>query len=130
MSPPLVYIDRSAVREGAVDELRAAIGDLVRFIEENITQVLSYGVYLSDDGTEMTVVHVHRDTASLEQHLETGGPVFRRFADLLTLQSIRVYGEVSESALSLLHEKARTLGVDDVAVVAPHAGFSRLPPKT
>jgi hypothetical protein len=125
-SPPLVYVDASEVREGALEELKSAIEELVQFIDANVPQILAYGVYLSEEDSQMTVVHMHRDSASLEFHLEVGGPVFRRFADLLTLSSIRVYGEPSERALGQLHDKARLLGCRDVAVHGLQAGFGRL----
>jgi hypothetical protein len=125
-SEPLVYIDTSEVREGALEELKVAIAGLVEFIEESEPQLLAYTVYLSDDGTQMTVVHVHTDSASLERHLEVGGPAFRGFADLLTLSSIHVYGEPSDKALRQLHDKARMLGAGKVIVHPPQAGFTRL----
>jgi quinol monooxygenase YgiN len=125
MSRPLVYVDTSEVRDGALEELRGAIDELVEFVEANEPQLIAYSVYLSDDGRQMTVVHVHTDSASLEYHMEVAGPAFRRFADadLITLSSIRVYGEPSEKAVSQLHEKARLLGCSDVTVHALHAGF-------
>jgi quinol monooxygenase YgiN len=127
MSNALVYVDRSEVREGALEELKGAIEELAEFIEANVPQILAYNVYLSDDGSRMTVVHVHADAASLDQHMDVAGPVFRTFEDLLTLSSIRVYGEPSEKAVRQLHEKARQLGCEDVMIVpGAHAGFSRL----
>jgi quinol monooxygenase YgiN len=125
MSQPLVYIDTSEVRKGAFDELKGAIEELVAFIDANEPQILAYSVYLSDDGSLMTVVHIHADSASLEYHMDTAGPAFRRFAELLTLSSIRVYGEPSDKALGQLHEKARLLGCEDVTVHGPQAGFTR-----
>ncbi len=127
MSRPLVYVDTSEVRDGALEELRGAIDELVEFVEANEPQLIAYSVYLSDDGRQMTVVHVHTDSASLEYHMEVAGPAFRRFADadLITLSSIRVYGEPSEKAVSQLYEKARLLGCSDVTVHALHAGFGR-----
>jgi quinol monooxygenase YgiN len=127
MSKALVYVDTSEVREGALEELKGAIEELAEFVEANVPQILAYNVYLSDDGSRMTVVHVHADAASLDQHMDVAGPAFRRFADLLTLSSIRVYGEPSEKAVRQLHEKARQLGCEDVMIVPDaHAGFSRL----
>ena len=38
MSQPLVYVDTSDVREGALEELRGAIGELAAFVEENEPQ--------------------------------------------------------------------------------------------
>ena len=128
MSGPLVYVDISDVRERALEELRGAIEELAEFVETNVPQVLAYSIFLSEDGTEMTVVHVHAEAESLERHLMAGGPVFAKFADLLTLKSIRVYGEPSERGVELLREKAEMLGSGDVTVLRPSAGFSRLQP--
>lgn len=125
MSGSLVYVDTSNVRDGALEELKEAIGELVEFIDDHEPQLIAYNVYLSDDGSRMTVMHVHADSASLDYHMEVAGPAFRRFTDLITLSSIRVYGEPSEKALRQLYEKARLLGSGDVVVHVPHAGFSR-----
>jgi hypothetical protein len=85
MSRPLVYVDTSEVREGALEELKTAIGELADFVEKNEPQLISYNVYFNDDGSRMTVMHVHPDSASLDYHMDVAGPRFARFADLLTL---------------------------------------------
>jgi hypothetical protein len=126
MSQPLVYIDTSEVRAGALGELKVAIEELVAFIDANEPRILTYHVYLSEDGTQMTVVHLHPDSASLDYHMDVAGPAFRKFAHLLTMSSIRIYGEPSERALRQLHEKAQMLGCEDVTVHRPHAGLARL----
>ena len=125
MSDAIVYVDTSDVREGALEELKAAIGELVDFVEANAPRVIAYNVYFNDDGTRMTVVHVHPDSASLEHHMEVAGPAFRRFVDLVTMSSIHIYGEPSEAVLKPVREKARLLGRGDVVVNALHAGFTR-----
>jgi len=125
MSDAIVYVDTSDVREGALEELKAAIRELVDFIDANEPRIIAYNVYFTDDGSRMTVVHVHPDSASLEYHMEVAGPVFRQFVELVTLSSIHVYGETSEKLLKQLHEKARLLGRDAVVVPALHAGFTR-----
>jgi hypothetical protein len=125
MSDAIVYVDTSDVREGALEELKAGMEELVDFVAANVPRVLAYNVYFSGDGTTMTVVHLHPDAASLEQHLEVAGPVFRRFVELVTLSSIHIYGEPSENVLRQAHAKARLLGRGEVTVEALHAGFTR-----
>jgi hypothetical protein len=125
MAGPLVYLDTSEVREGALESIRGAIDDLVAFIERNEPDLLAYGVYLSDNGKRMTVVHVHMDTASLEYHLEVGGPAFKPFTELITLSTIEVYGEPSERAIEQLRDKARMLGSGRVVIHPPAGGFTR-----
>jgi quinol monooxygenase YgiN len=126
MPGPLLYVDTSDVRTGALQELKAAIKELVQFVESNEPQLLAYNVYVSDDGGQMTVIHAHADSASLEYHMDVAGPAFGRFADLLTLSSICIYGEPSDKALKQLHHKARLLGSGTVRVHRSHAGFSRV----
>lgn len=75
----------------------------------------------------MTVVAIHPDSASLEYHMEVGGPQFRKFTDLIRLLRIEVYGRPSDMVRSALREKALMLGDEDSVVVQPlHAGFARL----
>ena len=126
MTAAIVYIDISEVHEGALDELKAGLKDLVDFIEAKEPRLLAYNVYFSADSTRMTVMNVHPDAASLEYHMEVAGPLFRRFVELVTLSSIHIYGEPSEKALEQAHEKARLLGGGAVEVEALHAGFTRL----
>lgn len=128
MPEPIVYVDSSEVREGALQELRTAIKELADFVETNEPRILAYNVYLSDDGTQMSVIHVHPDPGSLEFHMKVAGPAFRRFADLITLSSIHIYGRPSEKALRELQEKARLLGRGSVVVQELQSGFSRLGP--
>jgi hypothetical protein len=125
MNGPLVYIDTSDVRTGALEELKGAIKELVEFIDSNEPQLLAYNVYFSADGSQMTVIHAHVDSASLEYHMDVAGPAFGRFAELLTLSSICIYGEPSDRALRQLDEKAQSLGRGNVTVHRPHAGFTR-----
>jgi quinol monooxygenase YgiN len=128
MSNAIVYIDTAEVRAGALEELKSAIKELVEFVDANVPRLIAYNVYLSNDGTRITVVHIHPDSASLEYHMEVAGPVFRRFVELVTLSSIHVYGQPSEKVLKQLHEKAGLLGhgAAPVEVDALHAGFTRL----
>jgi hypothetical protein len=125
MTQPLVYIDTSDVREGALAELKRAIGDLTDFVESHEPQIVSYAVYFSQDGSQMTVIHVHADSASLDFHMDVAGPRFERFADLLTLSSIRIFGEPSTKTVRQLKEKVRLLGTGEVTVHPLHTGFGR-----
>ena len=128
-TPPIVYVDTSEIREGALERLKGGFSELVDFVAANVPDALFYGVYLSDDGGRVTVVHAHRESSSLEHHLEVGGPAFRPFAELLVLSSIRIYGDVSERVVALAEEKARMLGCDDIALQRAHAGFDRSGPR-
>lgn len=125
MSQPIIYVDVSEIREGKLAELEPAMTGLAGFVEENMPRLISYGFYLDQERSQMTVVAVHPDSASLEFHMDRGRDEFRKFADLIELSKIEIYGSVSDEVLERLHEKARALGRGTVEVYALHAGFSR-----
>ena len=125
MSSPILVVDSSDIREGKLEEVKAGVEDLVAFVEANEAEPLAYDIYFDEAGAQMTVVQIHPDSASLERHLAVAGPVFRRFADLLTLGRVDVYGRISEAALEQLRGKAQLLGNAAVVVHELHSGFSR-----
>ena len=125
MPLPIVYVDTSAIREGSHPQLEVAMRDLAAFVEANMPRVISYGFFLDQSRTEMTVVAVHPDSESLEFHIDTGAAEFRKFADLIELLRIDVYGAVGDGVLDRLHQKARMLGRGTVTVHELSAGFVR-----
>ena len=125
MPRPIVYIDTSNIREGKLEELEAAMQHLAAFVEAKVPQLISYGFFLNQDSTQMTVVAVHPDSASLEFHMDVGSDEFRKFADLIDLSRIEVYGAVSDAVVDRLHRKAQMLGSATVTVHELHAGFAR-----
>lgn len=128
MSEPVIYIDHSTIRPGRIDELRQGVSDLVSFIRAREPQLLHYGFYLDEETSQMTVVAVHPDTASVERHMEVGGAAFRELGDALVMTGIEVYGPASERMLTQLRAKAADLGEDGAVTVHPlDAGYSILP---
>lgn len=125
MGQPIVYVDTSAIRAGKLAELEVAMKRLAAFVEENVPQLISYGFFLDEDRAQMTTVAVHPDSASLEFHMDVGAEEFRRFADLIELKRIEVFGRVSDAVVDQLHQKARMLGDATVAVHELYAGFAR-----
>lgn len=126
MDSTIVYVDRSDIRPGRLDEVKAAISALVELVEQREPQLIAYSIYVEDDGKGMSVVAVHSDATSMELHMVVGAPGFRRFAGLIDLRSIDVYGAPSDLTRRQLKEKADMLGSSvRVTVHEPHAGLSR-----
>lgn len=126
MGDPIVYIDRSRIRPGKLEDVKLAIKNLVAFVERDEPQLVTYAFYLDEERMEQTVVAVHPDSASLEYHIEAGAALFRAFAPLIELQSIDCFGEPGEKVRAQLRQKAEMLGGDTVRIHALHAGVSRL----
>lgn len=112
---PIVYIDRSEIRAGRLQDVKRAIPRLVAFLEANEPQLISYGIYLDEDESTMSVVAVHPDSASMEFHLEIGGPEFRKFAELIDLRAIDVYGHLATRFGSSCNRRRRCSGRTDMS---------------
>ena len=126
MSDFVVYLDKSDVRPGKLGELKAAMQDLARFVEENEPRIIAYDVYFSADGTRMSVLHVHTDLPSLEFHLKVAGPQFPPIAPFVQLRTIEIFGAVNEGLVEQLGAKTQLLG-GSVIIHDLHAGFARFP---
>lgn len=128
MTQPIVYIDRSRIRPGRLADVEQAVAELVAFIEEREPQLIHYGFYVDRDAGRMTVIAVHPDPASVELHMAVGADAFRRFANMIELEGIEVYGPTSPKMLEQLDAKAAALGEHGTVTVAALAeGFHRLP---
>jgi hypothetical protein len=122
---PILVVDSSDIHEGKLEEVKTGVEELVAFVEANEAEPFAYDIYFDAAGSLMTVVQIHPDAASLERHLTVAGPLFRRFAELLTLARVDVYGEAGEAALEQIRGKAQLLGNAPVLVHELHAGFTR-----
>ena len=125
MSELIVYIDSSEIRGGKLEQLKAAVKELVEFVKEREPQLISYNFYINETGTRISVVAVHPDAASLEFHLNVAGPAFRKFTEMVNLSTIEIYGQPGVKVLEQLHQKARLLGNGTVIVHDQSAGFTR-----
>src|ERR687895_875439 len=95
MSEQIVYIDRSEILDGKLEELKKGINELVDFVDAREPQLISYGFFINEEAARMTVIAVHPDSASLEYHLEIAGAEFRKLAGFIKLLTIEVYGQPS-----------------------------------
>jgi hypothetical protein len=123
MSELIISIDSSEVREGKLEEVKTTFKELAEFVETNEPRPISYHVYFNE--SLVTVVQVHPDSASMENHMEVGGPIFRKFSGLLKLSMEDIYGTPSDELLDRLRKKAQMLGPATVNVHELHAGFAR-----
>jgi quinol monooxygenase YgiN len=126
MSEPIVSIDSSEIHQGRLEELKTAMKELVEFVDANEPQPIVYNVYLNGDGTRMTVVQVHPDSASMEFHMTVAGSAFAKLSEFLTLSRIDIYGKPTAKLLEQMRQKARALGNAALVVHELHAGFTRL----
>ncbi|MFB6618385.1 hypothetical protein ACIGFK_29695 [Streptomyces sp. NPDC085524] len=127
MADPIHYVDRSDIREGRLAEVKEGMRDLAAFVEAHEPQLIAYHFFIDEAQSTMTCIAVHPDSASMELHMELGGPKFRAFGALIRMRSIDVYGSPGAAVAERLRQKAEYLGGGTVTVHTAQAGFSRWP---
>jgi hypothetical protein len=70
MPGPIVFISHSRVRDGRLGDLREFLASGGPRLEADKPKTLAFLPYLSDDGTELAIVHLFADAASFTLHLE------------------------------------------------------------
>ncbi|HEX5937140.1 MAG TPA: hypothetical protein VFZ75_05550 [Actinomycetota bacterium] len=126
---PLVIVDSSGIEEGKLDELKSAMGELAGFVESNEPRPIAFQIFFDDTERLMTVVQVHPDSASAETHMQIATPLFARFANLVRLRRIDIYGTPSEHLVEQMSQKAKMLGAATLVVHDVQAGFTRFEPR-
>jgi hypothetical protein len=124
-SEPIIVVDSSKVLSGKLAEVKTAIGELAAFVEAHEPRAVAYQIHLNRDGSRMTVIQVHVDSASMEFHMRTAGPAFAKFERLIELSTLDIYGQPSETLRGQLQQKARKLGPATITEHALQAGFAR-----
>jgi hypothetical protein len=130
MSEPFIFIATNRLKEGKLEAERKRVPDLVTFIEANEPRLIAFNEYINEDGTEVAVVQVHPDAASMEFHMETVQErAARAYADTVdATANVQVYGTPSAKILEMLKRQAGS-GVP-VSIKPYHlGGFTRLGPR-
>ena len=110
MTELLIAVDSSEIREGKLDAVKAGFAELAEFVEANEPETIAYSIYLDEEAGRVTVVQIHPSSASMELHMEIAAPIFRKFAGLLDLTRVDLYGAPSRALLDRTRQKAELLG--------------------
>jgi hypothetical protein len=126
VSGPFIFIATNKLKEGKLEAERSRAADLGSFIEANEPRLLAFHEYVNEEGSEVGVVQVHPDAASMEFHMEVVAErAVRAYAETLeATTSIQVYGEPSETVLEMLRRQAGT-GVPMTVKRVHIGGFTR-----
>ena len=101
MSGPFIIISTFGVKDGKLEHLKRFQRELSEIIEAREPQLIAFNAFLNDEGTEMTSIQVHPDTASMDFHLkvirEHLGDAMSAVAEFVVPKSIQYYGTPPES---------------------------------
>jgi hypothetical protein len=108
MSSPFIFIATNRLKPGMLDAETARVPGLVDFVRTHEPRVIAFNEYLNEDGTEVAVVQLHPDSASLEFHMgaiaERAAAAYAETVERTT--SIQVFGAPSNDVVALLQRQA------------------------
>ena len=109
-----------------MDAERRRVPGLVEFVEHNEPQLIAFNEYVDDNGTEVTVVQVHPDGASMQKHLAIIGERAAQAYDetLDATLAIQIFGPVDPQMLNTM--RAQTGEGVSLTIATEHlGGFTR-----
>jgi quinol monooxygenase YgiN len=103
MAEAFIYVGTMTIRPGKLEEARKHCAELIDFAETNEPRMIAFHLFLDEEGSTLTVVQVHPDSASMEFHLEVSAKHFTTAFDYLESQvSEQYYGPISETLAAQL----------------------------
>lgn len=133
MSPPFIAIATLGIKEGKLGDFTRSYKEVVQVVKEHEPRLIAFHGYVNDDGTAMTIIQVHPDTASMDFHMQVlsdrlAEHVARALGpELIEPRYVEYYGTPSQIALEMDRQVAG-LAVDIKPMYV--GGFTRATPDT
>jgi hypothetical protein len=125
MTGPFIFIGTNRLRDGKFDAERQRLPELSRFIEANEPRLIAFNEFANEDRSEVTVVQIHPDAASMELHIGVVGDRARdAYAQTLEATTgIQVFGTPTGNILRLRQQAGSGIPL----TICPHhlGGFTR-----
>lgn len=130
MSGPVIWVSRSTVKPGKLDDYRRHLRSATDLVESEEPRIIAFHSYASEAGTDISTIQIHPDAASLDTHMKLFTEKLQALAfEALDTQEISVYGEPGEGARALLADMPKYMPGIRVRVLPVHeAGFLRPQP--
>lgn len=127
MAEPLIFINTYPIKEGKLDEYKAAVPEWLEFLQANQPRLLHFASYINEAGTEVTIVQVHPDSESMDLQLKVIEGDVRKWQEFIEWDkmSVLVCGTPSDATLEAMRQLAGS-GVP-LSIKRPVGGFNRLP---
>ena len=105
MSEALIVITKFRVKESKLEELQQYYRKILNTVEANEPRIIAMHAFVNENGTEMTSIQVHPDTASMDAHMQVinanWDESYSQYAQVMEAISIEYYGTAPESALEM-----------------------------
>jgi quinol monooxygenase YgiN len=106
MSAPIVYISHNRVKEGKLDAFAQFYREGVKQIEAARPGTLVHLAYVSEDGSQVTMIHLFPDAAAMDLHMQGAGDRAKGAYEFLEPVRLEVYGTPSPGVVEMIRKIA------------------------
>ena len=107
VSAPFIFIGTHTFREGKLEEFKVGLKDFFEFVEANEPRMIAINFYVNEEGSELSVVQVHPDAASMEFHMQLLRERIKSSTGaFFDTKGIQVYGAASDGVLEMMRQLA------------------------
>ena len=125
MPGPFIYVGTYSIKPGKLEEARKRLVELVDFVDTNEPRMIAFQCFLNEEGSKLTIVQVHPDSASMEYHLQVNAKHFTTAFDYLdAMLSDQYYGPMSDALAAELSKWDET-DVEVIRMPVHEGGFTR-----
>lgn len=126
MDAPFIFINTYQIKEGQLAAFKTGFRKVLDLVEAQQPRVLYFASYLNDEGTEATVLQIHPDAESFENHMALAAGHIRGSVDAVEWSSmhIQLLGKPNETVLENMRGVAGSGG--RVTIKQPDDGVDRL----
>jgi quinol monooxygenase YgiN len=105
MSQPIVFISHHRVKEGKLEGLKQLFRDATKSLEAEKRRTVVFLAYLSEDGAEVTIVHVFPDAEAMDLHFAGADERAAAAYEFVDPQAFEIYGAPSHGVVETMREE-------------------------
>jgi len=108
MPGPFIFIATNRLKDGRFDAEQQRVPELVSFVEAHEPRLIAFHEYVNEEHSQVSVVQIHPDAASMEFHMEAVADHARQaYAQTLEVTTgIQVFGTPAANILRMLRQQA------------------------
>jgi hypothetical protein len=99
MPEPIIFIAHQKVKQGKAAEYKKAYQEVGTWMEENKPRTAAHIAYISEDGTQASVVHIFPDIEAMEKHMQSLDNIGAKAFTLMEIVGFDVYGTPSRMVM-------------------------------
>ncbi len=125
MGEPIVFISRSKIKEGKLEELRQLSKEVLAMIEASKPGTVFQNAYFNESTSEVTFVHIFPDADAMDQHMLGVDERVNKSAEFMQPMSMEIFGSPGEKTNQMFNQ-IETKGVSLTYWPLYVGGFIRL----